>query len=153
MLDHISNMDQLESEAKAIDAYLQLSINDDPETCIKRGNVLVAYMARTGKMMADAKWHKDTALKSEIMQQLRDNGSAPASILNKLIDAACTRENYIFLWVERLNKTTTHQIDWLRTVVSKAKEERRTVGGVSGQPEQRGDYRAPEVPQKDYSPF
>lgn len=132
MLNLIADMDALQAEALTIETFLEESISDIPEVCILRGNTLSGYMARTGKMLADAKWHKDQAMKSSIMQTLRDSAAAPPSVMNKLVDAACVRENFLVTWIDRLNRTTTHQIEWLRTVVSKAKREQQLSSGVSG---------------------
>jgi len=148
MLDHIYTIEMLEREALQIDVFLEEDITDDPEACIARGNILVTYLARTGKMLADAKYHKDAALKSSIMKELRDNGSCAPSIMKQLVDAACQENNYMVNWLERLNRTCVHQIDWLRTVVSMAKEERRVSTGVSGQ-----HSSGPGAADKDYSPF
>lgn len=153
MLDHIAKLDDIEKEALQIQEFLEESISDDPESCVQRGNKLVVYLARTSKLLADSKYHKDKALANSIVRNLGEQAGAPPSVLNKLVDAACMNENMVMNLVDKLNRTCTHQIDWLRTVVSKAKEERRTVGGVSNQPESHGDYRIPQDQEKDYSPF
>ena len=41
------------------------------------------------------------------------------------------RENLLVNTLERLNRAATHQMDWLRTVISKAKEEMRYSNGIS----------------------
>jgi hypothetical protein len=123
MLDHIHSVEQLEIEAKTIDDFLNITCSEQPEDAIARGNDLAVHMARTGKMLADAKYWKDEAVKNSILQQLKDDINLPASALNKLIDSTTKRENYLVNWIERLNRTCTHDIEWLRTVVSFAKSE------------------------------
>jgi hypothetical protein len=123
MLDHINSVEQLEIEAKTIDDFLNITCSEQPEDAIARGNDLAVHMARTGKMLADAKYWKDEAVKNSILQQLKDDINLPASALNKLIDSTTKRENYLVNWIERLNRTCTHDIEWLRTVVSFAKSE------------------------------
>jgi hypothetical protein len=84
-------------------------------------------------MLADAKYHKDQKLKTAVFQTLRDTAKlAGLSIttINKLIDANCETENYLMNWIERMNRTATHQIDWCRTLISKAKEEMRLSGNT-----------------------
>lgn len=131
MLDHISTPDQIEKEAIEIDSFLQVSCSEDPEEAVARGNDLVVHLARSGKMLADAKWHKDKALTDSIIKNMGEQMGIPASILKQLVDASCKRENYLVNWLDRINRTCVHQIDWLRTVVSKAKEERRVTPGVN----------------------
>lgn len=137
MLNNITSLEQLEKEAGEIQSFLEITCSEDPEECIARGNDLVVYLARSSKMLADAKYHKDKALADSIIRNLGEQAGAPPSVLNKLVDAACKRENMITNWIERINRTCTHQVDWLRTVVSKAKEERRVASGVSGKPDSK----------------
>jgi len=148
MLDHISSIEQLEKEAGEIQNYLEITCSEDPEECIARGNDLVVYMARSGKMLADSKYHKDQALADSIIRSLGEQAGAPPSVLNKLVDAACKRENNLVNRLDRIHRTCVHQVEWLRTVVSKAKEERRVGSGVSGKPSQD-----PHYTHSDYAPF
>ncbi len=147
MLDNILNIEGLEEEAKEIDSFLNITCSDNPEEVIERGNDLAVYISRTGKMLADAKYWKDKALTESIIRELGRQAGCPASVLKQLVDAACKRENYLVNWIERLNKAATHQLDWLRSVLSKAKEELRLSGGMSGKPH------IPAPTKKDYSPF
>lgn len=142
MLEHISTLLALEEEAKQVDDYLNITCSDNMDEVVERGNNLAVYIARTGKMLADAKWHKDQKLKSSIFQTLHDTAKMAGlsvTTINKLIDANCETENYIVNWIERLNRTATHDLDWCRTLVSKAKEEMRTSSGISGRPS-NGNY-------------
>lgn len=135
MLEHISTLQDLETEAKEIDAYLNITSSDDMNEVVERGNNLAVYISRTGKMLADAKWHKDQKLKSSVFQILRDTAKLAGlsvTTINKLIEANCETENYIVNWIDRLNRCATHDLDWCRTLVSKAKEEMRTSSGISG---------------------
>jgi len=126
MLKNITPMDQLEEESVKIQAFLEITTGDDPEEIVSRGNDLAVYISRTGKMLADARAHLDIKRKSVIMDQLRDIGlklKIPATTLNDLIRSSCEEENYLVTWIERLNRTSTHQLDWCRTLISKLKEE------------------------------
>jgi len=141
MLDHITPLNDLLTEAKKINDFLEITCSETVEAVVERGNDLAVYISRTGKMLADAKYHKDQKLKTSIIETLRQTAkiaSIPATTINKLIDANCETENYCMNWIERLNRTATHQLDWLRTLVSKAKEEMRTSSGISGK--QNGSF-------------
>ena len=127
----INDIESLEAEARKIQNFLEITMSDDPTEAVQRGNDLIVYMSRTGKMLADAKAHLDNKMKSSIMKQLKEIGIAakiPATTLNSLIQASCEKENYLVTWIDRLNRTTVHQLDWCRTVVSKSKEEMRLEG-------------------------
>jgi hypothetical protein len=47
------------------------------------------------------------------------------------VKANCETENFLYNWCERLNRSATHQLDWLRSLVSKEKEEMRLSGGFN----------------------
>ena len=121
MLLQIATLEELEKGIKEIDDYLNITCSEAPEECVDRGLTLMAYLARTSKMLADAKFHKDEAVKASILKELQLDISA--SILKQLIEATCKRENYLVTWIDRLNSTVVHQMDFLRTVISKAKNE------------------------------
>jgi hypothetical protein len=132
----IASMDELEKEALEIQGYLEITVSDDPQEVVLRGNDLAVYISRSGKMLADAKVHLDRQMKSSIMKQLKEIGTGaglPATTMNNLIHASCERENYVVSWIERMNRAATHQLDWCRTLVSKSKEEMRLSSGISNE--------------------
>ena len=133
MLELIATVEQLEKEAKEIEGFLEITCSDDLDEIVERGNALSVYISRTSKMLADAGYHRDKAVSESIILELGKSAGIAPSVLNKLVDATCKRENYLYKWTERLNATVTHQLDWLRSLVSKAKEEMRLSSGVSGQ--------------------
>lgn len=123
MLDHISTIEQLEFEAKRIDDFLNITCSEDPNEAIVRGNDLVVYIARTGKMLADAKYWQDESIQTNTLLCNEAYKSMPPMVRKRLIESMCQRQNYIVTWVDRLNRAATHQCEWLRTVISKAKAE------------------------------
>jgi tRNA C32,U32 (ribose-2'-O)-methylase TrmJ len=122
---------QIIEELTSIDSFLNITQSEDAEEAQERGNQLSTYMARTGKLLADAKHHLNTALKSDLMEVLRDNAkraNVSHKATNTLIDCLCKDQRYLVDWAERNNRSATHQLDWCRTVISKAKEEMRLAG-------------------------
>jgi len=120
MLDYISSMEQLEKDSLEIQAFLDITCSEDANEAVYRGNKITFYMARSSKMLADAKYHRDMARED---LRLKINESLAPSVLKLFIESATQRENYLVNWIERLNSTCSHQLDWLRTVISKAKAE------------------------------
>lgn len=123
---NIAPFEQLEQEAKYIQDFLDITMSEDPTEATLRGNDLAVYISRTGKMLADAKYHRDKRLKGTSMTKIKELGkdlNIPASTLNELIKSSCYLENYLVNWIERLNRTAVHQLEWCRTLISKAKEE------------------------------
>jgi len=119
----ISTMEQIQTELKEIQTNLEVEMSEDVNEAIYRGNKLAVQMARSGKLLADAKIHRDRKLTSSVVLELKKIVDLPASTANKYVDALCFDENYIVNWCERVNRSCTHQIEWCRTVISKAKAE------------------------------
>lgn len=123
----ISTLDELNEEATQIQSDLDVTQSEDANEAQERGNMLAAYISRTGKMLADAKYHLNAKKKSDIMETLVDvakrTPNASSTVVNELIKSLCKEEQYLVDWIERLNKTATHQLEWCRTVISKAKAE------------------------------
>lgn len=125
---NITPKEQILTEAIEIDSFLQETMSEMAEEAVMRGNDLAVYIARSGKMLADAKYHLNTAKKDEVLDVLREtakNAKATSKATNALIDSICKEEQYLVDWCERLNRSATHQLDWCRTLISKAKEEMR----------------------------
>lgn len=128
---NITPKDRIFSELTAIDSFLNITMSENPEEALQRGNDLTAYIARTGKLLADAKYHLNESKNSEVMETLRDtakNAKATAKAVNALVDSICREEQYLVDWCERANRAATHQLSWCVTVISKAKEEMKMAG-------------------------
>lgn len=116
------------NEAQDIQSFLEIVMSDNPVEVVNRGNELQVYMARTGKMLADAKLLLNCQKKDETMTVVRNfiiDQKLSARVQNALIDGLCHDTQYLVDWIERLNAACTHQLDWCRSIVSKNKEEMR----------------------------
>jgi hypothetical protein len=117
---NIQTPEQLYPLAEKIHEFLKMEVHtDDIDAAVKRGHELAAYMANTGKMLADAKYWKDKAMSESIVKRL--NVNLPASTLNELVKAECKDCNYLATWIEQLDKEVKYHLEWLRTCVSKEK--------------------------------
>ena len=117
---NITPTDKISKELAAIDAFLNITMSEDVQEAVLRGNDLAVYIARTGKLLADAKYHLNVKKKSEVFDTLRETASRAG---NAIIDSLCKDEQYLVDWCDRLNRTATHQLEWCRTIISKAKTE------------------------------
>lgn len=123
--DNISSTEQLYEECKGMHEFLQEGYNvDSGKECSDRAAMLASYMARTGKMLADAKFHKDSILNSEILELLRKqyHEYLPATTINKAVDAACKDINFLVNWITEIDKEIKYQVELMRTFISQAKE-------------------------------
>lgn len=123
MTNEIATAEQISKELKIIQSVIDIEMNEDIQEAVDRGNYCAAQLARTGKLLADAKIHRDRKLTSEVVANLKKVIVLPASTANKYVDAMCFDENYLVNWCERVNRSCTHQLDWCRTLISKAKAE------------------------------
>jgi len=122
-MNTITSKDGLLQECVSMQFFLDVTVSEEINEIQERGNMLSMYLARSGKMLADAKYYKDVATKKAIIEN-KDLGLSPM-VFNELIRSTTFDENYIVNWLERINRTCTHQMDWLRSVLSKAKEDLR----------------------------
>lgn len=123
MLDNITTLEELEKEALRIDQFLQITVTDDPSAIMDRGNELSVELARTGKMKADAKYWLTLAENKSIVHYAGIFQSA--MVIKEAARTDNAYEIYLFNFIDRLNATCTHQLDWVRSLLSYSKEEMR----------------------------
>ena len=122
----ITPPDQINEELQIIDTFLNDTCSEQIEEVVQRGNDLAVHIARSGKLLADAKYHLNHKMKDEVFDVLKQAGKesrTSTTAINKIIKSLCKEEQYMVDWSERVNRTATHQLDWCRTLISKAKEE------------------------------
>lgn len=123
---NITTRGDLLKEAYRIQEFLDVTMSDNPEEAVHRGNDLTAYLGRTTKMLADAKYHLNESTKADVFDILKEaakQAKATPSAINKLVKSASRDDQYLVDLIERLNAACVHQLDWCRTIISKAKTE------------------------------
>ena len=123
---NIATSEQILKELTDIDNFLNVTCSEQIEEVTARGNELVVHIARSGKLLADAKHHLNTKMKFEVFDALKNTAKqagATSKAVNKIIDSLCADEQYVVDWADRINRAATHQLDWLRSIISKAKVE------------------------------
>ncbi|MEG2061803.1 MAG: hypothetical protein RRY33_08110 [Alistipes sp.] len=116
-------MDKLIKEAQTIQDFLEITSSDDPAELSLRLSEINVYMARSGKMLADAKLLQDNAIASVYAQHFKAIQKMPATVVIKFVNSQCAGANYLVNWLDRINRTCVHQGDNIRTQVSFAKED------------------------------
>ena len=142
MYSFITPKPKLEQEALAIYAFIQEELQTSPDDIQshgdeieRRGNEIAIYAARTGAMLADAKYHLNESLRSDILITLIEQMKGTylsASAQKEFIRSACTYETWLVDYIERLHRNCVHLLDWLRSLLSKYKEELNYSRGASG---------------------
>lgn len=124
-------------ECETIQANLEAPISEQVQLVIERGSELSVIIARTGYMLALSKQSLNDKMQSEVMTALKkiakETPFATSRTVNALIDSLCREEQFMVDWIERLNRTATHQLDWCRTLVSKAKQDMYYSSGINNQ--------------------
>jgi hypothetical protein len=126
MNDTITSVEGLTKEAVQMQFYMDVTVGDDPSEWTQRGSTLCEYMARSGKCLADAKYHLAKKKKSFIIDELSellDMFNYSATTQKELISNCCGDLERLVTWFDRINRGCTHQIDWIRTLISREKEE------------------------------
>ncbi|MCL1932244.1 MAG: hypothetical protein FWF53_00305 [Candidatus Azobacteroides sp.] len=127
-MNYITPIDELTKEAEQIQSFCEITPGDNPQETAERITDLGVYIARTGKMLADAKYHLNRKKKDEttkLIINLISKEKLSAKVQNALIDSICAEEQYLVDWIERLNRSCTHQNEAMRSLLSYEKENLR----------------------------
>lgn len=130
----ITSCEDIASELTSIDSFLTITCSEQVEEVVERGNDLAVYIARSGKLLADAKHHLNTKMKADVMDVLRSTSKQAghtSKAINKIVDSLCAEEQYLVDWAERINRAATHQLDWCRSLLAKARAEMNTVNSFN----------------------
>lgn len=125
MKKNIATKSQIESELQTMQEFLETHLDDDINFAVQYGNEALVFYSRSGKLLADAKMHRDRKMRSELTAQIKKICEFPASIGNKFVDTLMEEENYLVNWADRINAALARRSDFCRTMISKAKEELR----------------------------
>ena len=120
----------MREEAKKIQDYLDVTVSSDPAELVDRIATLMTYMARSGEMLATAKKllrAKKTNEISKTIINIAKEQCLSAKVQNALLDSICEEESFLVDWLDRINRSCTHQIDGLRTLLSYEKEQMRMI--------------------------
>ena len=128
MLNNITPIDKLQIECQTIQEYLEEGCSEELPLLSEYGSKIAEYMARSGKMLADSKHWKQVANSKairKIAEEYAGKKFPPALVVKDFIESECQIETHLLNWVDRLNTSCTHRLDWCRTLISKGKEELR----------------------------
>lgn len=123
---NIAPPERIAEHLTEIQAFIEAHYEaDNPQQVTERAVNLEAYMALSGKLLADAEYHYNELTGSTIMAALKDAMSAKlqTSTLNKYVEAQARDYKYLVTWCDRVNRSCTHQLDMMRTIISKLKSE------------------------------
>lgn len=111
----------IETRLDFIQSYLEAQYDgDDGNILSQRLQEVGAYMAESGKLKADAEYHYHAKLNSEIMRSIKDllPDYSSATLQNKFVQSLAKEESRLVTLADRVNRTATHQIESMRTLLS-----------------------------------
>ena len=123
---NITEQTAIHKELETMQAFLEAQYSSDiPAAVMDRFNDLAIYMARSGKLKADAEWHYNSLVESALMTALKraHQQTMSASTLNKYIESLARDAKYLVTWADRVNRSCTHQHDGLRSIISSLRAE------------------------------
>ena len=124
----MNSLETLQERAFEIQKYLEIECSNSPEEIRERMNILMAYIATSGELLAQAKRLLRSKKSQEISKTIiaiAKESHLSASVQNALLDSICEEENYLVDLLDRINRSATHQLDGLRSLLSYEKEAMR----------------------------
>lgn len=121
---NIAAPDKIFETCNEMQTYIEAHYNADNGAAVAdRAASLEAYMALSGKLLADAKYHYNTAMNSDFIQAIKNVSNLTASVQKKYVDSICKDYQYLVDWCSRINAACTHQLDMCRSTMSTLREE------------------------------
>jgi len=119
-------LEEIKNECATMQAELEIMLPTEINAAIERMTFIAVYHARTGQMLADAKLllrKKKASEIADMVVKIAKEGYLSATAQKALVESIAQDEAYLVDWLDRLNSMCVHQIDILRSIVSKEKEE------------------------------
>lgn len=115
----------LEISLSKMQAFLETPAGHEPQELIDRIEYLNILVAKSGQLLAKAKFIQDDIVNTGLMQAMEqelDKKLSP-SLVNKFVNSSAKNINYLVNWADRINAAATHQLDGIRTIISYKKAE------------------------------
>ena len=126
----MDKLNELRERAKELQMFLETESSNNPEELTDRILKLMSYIAYSGEMLAEAKKLLRSRKSSEISKTIiaiAKEQCLSASVQNALLDSICDDEAFLVDFIERVNRTATHQLDGCRSLLSYEKEQLKQV--------------------------
>lgn len=121
---NIATPESIYTSCNEIQSFIESHYEADNGAAVTcRAQQLEAYMALSGKMLADAKYHLNTAINSDFINAFRQVANMSPSVQKKYLDSICKDYQYLVDWCGRINAACVHQIDMCRSVLSTLRAE------------------------------
>ena len=116
-------IEEINRECKVMQEFLETTASDDPDELVQRLTDINVYLARSSKLLADAKLLQSERIRSEIDYNMNTIRMLSATLAKKYVDTLASEESHAVDWLDRLNRSFVHVGDNIRTQISFAKEQ------------------------------
>ena len=110
-------------EIEEMQSFLEITASDNPKELVDRLTDINVYLARSGKLLADAKAYQDQVTANVYSQHMEFLSRVPATVAIKFVAAQSVTANQLVVWLDRINRTLVHAGDNIRTQISFAKQD------------------------------
>ena len=115
------SIEHIQERLEFIQRFLEAQYDSDEGNLIHdRLTELGAYMAESGKLKADAEYHYNARMMTDLVKAL--TGLLPdyssATLQNAFVKSLAKDERQLVTYADRVNRSCTHQIEVLRTQLS-----------------------------------
>lgn len=102
---------------------VEFTEHDLIDKIIERGSLINSKLGISTKLLADAKYRRNEFLESAVMQTLKKQASEVmyAEVQKKYILGISREYEYMVDWADRINAKLTHDLDWMRSLLSAEK--------------------------------
>lgn len=117
--------ESIKAECAEMQRFLEQEASDDPNMLYERISRTNAYLARSGKLLAEVKLYQDQEMADVFAKYGETINTMKATTANKFIESQLAHVNYYVNWLDRINRAFVHSGDNLRTQMSFLKEDLR----------------------------
>ena len=110
-------------EVERMQSFLEITTSDNPKELTERLSDINVYLARSGKLLADAKAFQDSVTANVYARHMEFVSRVPATIAQKFVSSQSVTANHLVNWLDRINRTLVHAGDNIRTQISFAKQD------------------------------
>lgn len=115
----------IKTSIEKMQKYLEERTPSEEEGVIQRMEYLQVLVARSGQLLAEARYLRDEAINTAIKGVMNDQTyyNASASTINEFVRTSAKDLSYLVNSLDRINATATHQLDALRSILSYRKSQ------------------------------
>ena len=118
-------MTTIKTSLGKMQAYLESPVGQEPAELLERIEFLMIMVAKSGQLLAEAKFQQDGLINAGLLQAMEDglDKKLSPSLITKFVSSNAKEINYLVNWADRINASATHQLDAVRSIVSYKKAE------------------------------